>query len=798
MKVCIAEKPSVAKEIAFIIGAKTRHDGYFEGNGYQVTWTFGHLCSLKMPDDYKPEWKRWDMSLLPILPEKFETKVIANKGVKKQFGIVKKLFKKADVVINCGDAGQEGELIQRWVMNEAGYKGKVLRLWISSLTSEAIRQGFQNLKNASQYDNLYYAGSSRAIGDWLLGMNATRLYTLKFGGYKQMLSIGRVQTPTLAMLVERHYEILNFVPEPFWELTTVYREITFNYTKGRFTKKDDGAKLLQQTENHPFTITNIEKKNGKEYAPKLFDLTSLQVYCNQRFSYSADQTLKLVQKLYEEKIVTYPRVDTTFLPNDVYPKVAGILGKMQQYAPFTAPLLAQKIRKSSKVFNDKKVTDHHAIIPTGYEKRLAGAEFNVYDAIARRFIAVFYPDCEVAKTTVLGVSNEVPFKANGKIIKKEGWRVLFPKKANTNSKKEEEERVLPNFKVGETGPHEPQLVEKVTQPPKYYTEATLLRSMETAGKQVDDDELRDLMKENGIGRPSTRANIIETLFRRLYTVRNKKQILPTEMGVKLIDVIQNNLLKSAELTGQWEKKLREIEEGKYSPVQFINDMKSMVNDLTNEIKNTHGVAKIAAPITKIGKYPAKSSTKFGAVAVKKARAQKSSSTVNSKSTAKGKLIEMSCPKCYKGKLLKGSSAYGCSRYTESCDFRLPFSFMNKTISENQLSRLMKMGSTVNLKGFKKDGQTVEGKIRFTQDFQLQLEAKNSKLPTKISPKTKEKVPDKLPCPKCSQGQVLKGTAAYGCSRYAEGCDWRFTFDAVFKAAKGRPLSKELVWGILKK
>ncbi|MGK0363554.1 MAG: DNA topoisomerase-3 [Saprospiraceae bacterium] len=800
MKVCIAEKPSVAKEIAFILGAKSRHDGYFEGNGYQVTWTFGHLCELKAPDDYSDDWKKWQMHTLPMLPPKFETKVKKDKGVKKQFNTVKKLFKKAEVVINCGDAGQEGELIQRWVINEAGYKGKVLRLWISSLTSEAIREGFQNLKNASNYDNLYYAGFSRAIGDWLLGMNATRLYTLKYGGYKQVLSVGRVQTPTLAMLVARHYEITNFKPEPYWELHTAYRETNFQYIKGKLQKKEDGENLLQQVKDQPFTITKVEKKKGKEYAPKLFDLTSLQIHCNKRFSYSADNTLKIVQKLYEQKVVTYPRVDTTYLPNDVYPKIPGILGKMQQYSQYTQTLLGAKIRKSPKVFNDKKVTDHHAIIPTGMEKNLVGAEWNVYDAIARRFIGVFYPDCEVAKTVVLGESAAVVFKTNGKVILKEGWReVVFPNKGKktavtsdkeekSEKEKENEEKVLPDFKEGETGPHAPKLLEKMTQPPKYFTEATLLRAMETAGKQVDDDELRDLMKENGIGRPSTRANIIETLFRRKYTVRNRKQILPTETGISLIDIIKNDLVKSPELTGKWEKQLREIESGNYSAATFISEMKSMVSKVVEEVKQDRTSARFVSstPQTPYKKGGNKGGEKFGAKATRSAKEKK-------KVAANTPLTQQSCPKCYKGKLIKGNSAYGCTRYTEGCTFRLPFEFMGKKISENQLARLMAKGSTVNLKGFKESGQTKEGLLRFDKDYALRFEAKKGK----AAPQKTAQIPDVLTCPKCKKGKVLKGNSAYGCSRYTAGCDWRFDFSEVFAKAKGKTMTKGLVWDILR-
>ena len=818
MKVCIAEKPSVAKEIASIIGAKSRKDGYFEGNGYAVTWTFGHLCGLYSPDDYKPHWKKWSLDTLPMLPEKFETKVIKEKGIRKQFGIIRDLFKKADVVINCGDAGQEGELIQRWVLKEAKYNGPVQRLWISSLTNEAIRDGFQNLKPSKEFDPLYFAGSSRAIGDWLLGMNATRLYTLKYGGYKQVLSIGRVQTPTLAMLVERHLEIENFVSKPFWELQTKYRDVDFNYEEGRFEKIESGQELLEQCKDKPFKIVEVEEKDGNEYSPRLFDLTALQVNCNKRYGYSADQTLKLVQKLYEQKVVTYPRVDTTYLPNDVYPKIPGILSKMTNYSQFTQPLLGKTIRKTSKVFNDKKVTDHHAIIPTGVQKSLPANEQNVYDAIARRFIAAFYPDCVVSNTTVIGESNEVKFKATGKEILEEGWRVLFPKpkkKSNQNSQKEdskkkEEEKILPEFKVGENGPHDPKLVEKMTQPPKHFTEATLLRAMETAGKKVEDDELRELMKENGIGRPSTRAAIIETLFRRKYIQKRKKLVVATDLGIQLIDKIQNNLLKSAELTGQWEKQLRDIEAGKYFAKQFISDMKKMVTSLVEEVKVGPNSGKITAQVQKpfFNKKKMKSPR---APLTPKGEPPRSVPTVGGGSPlgvrgvrGNAKISGLACPKCFKGKLLKGKTAYGCSRYTEDCRFRLPFEFGEKKISEKQLLRLMRYGSTIQLKGFKQNGNKVNGRLKFDDDFVLILEektdskfySKKKKSFKKIAPQETQ-IPDKIPCPKCSEGHILKGKTAYGCSRWKEGCDFKFLFDEVRKQAKGQAITKALVWEILK-
>ncbi len=800
MKLCIAEKPSVAREIAFIIGAKSRRDGYYEGNGYCVSWTFGHLCGLKEPDDYRPEWKRWSLPDLPILPEKFDIKLIKAKGIKKQFGILKKLLKQAEVVINCGDAGQEGELIQRWVLAYAKYRGKVLRLWISSLTPEAIRDGFRNLLDASQFDNLYHAGRSRAIGDWLLGMNATRLYTLKYGGYKQVLSIGRVQTPTLAMLVERHKEIENFVPQTYWELQTLYREVAFNCEEGKFFKKEDGEVLLQKVEGKPFVILSFEKKKGREYPPSLFDLTSLQVHCNKRFAFSADQTLKIVQKLYEQKVVTYPRVDTTFLPNDIYPKVPGILSKMGQYSQFVQPILGKPIRKSKKVFNDTKVTDHHAIIPTGIEKSLPPNEQKVYDAIARRFIAAFYPDCIVANTAVIGEAEGVKFKATGKEILEEGWRVLFPKpdKSTTKKdtkekgqkgKKEEEDNILPTFTKGESGPHDPSLLEKQTKPPKTYTEATLLRAMETAGKKVDDEALRALMKANGIGRPSTRANIIETLFRRKYITRNKKQILPTPMGIQLIDTIKNELLKSAELTGMWEKQLRDIENGEYLADQFINQMKTMVDQLVKDVSADTSVNKIATPARGPKAYPKKD--------------RKSTKDKQVKEPGKDfDFGQLTCPKCYKGHLLKGKTAYGCSRWKESCDFRLPFAFMGKNIPIKQLQRLMKYGSTIQLKGFKQDGQSIGGRLRFTPTFTLELMEKKAPTPLKkAKPSTKPKTQTAdtkatMTCPKCGKGYIIKGHSAYGCSEWQQGCDFRFPFTTVREKANGQPLTRQLVEAIL--
>ncbi|WP_040249095.1 type IA DNA topoisomerase [Psychroserpens mesophilus] len=769
MKVCIAEKPSVAREIAQVLGANSKRDGYYEGNGYAVTYTFGHLCTLMEPNDYKPYWKSWDLNNLPMLPEKFKTKVVSNSGIQKQFNIVKSLFDKADVVINCGDAGQEGELIQRWVLDQASYKGKVQRLWISSLTTEAIKEGFEHLKNSEAYDNLYYAGFSRAIGDWLLGMNATRLYTVKHGGYKQVLSVGRVQTPTLAMVVNRFKEIENFQPQPYWELQTLYRDTLFAYEEGRFLNMEDGELLANKVKEHDFEIVSITKKKGKEYAPKLFDLTGLQVYCNTKFGFSADETLKIVQKLYEQKVVTYPRVDTTFLPSDIYPKVSGILQKLTNYSQLTQPLLGKKIKKSSKVFNDKKVTDHHAIIPTGIQINLQYNQQQVYDIIVKRFIAVFYPDCEVSNTTVIGKADDVNFKTTGKEILKEGWKVVFKfgKDTSTSSNTTDKD-ILPIFVKGEKGPHEPSFLEKQTKPPNQFTEASLLRAMETAGKHVDDDELRDLMKENGIGRPSTRANIIETLFKRQYIKRNKKQILPTVTGIALIDIIQNELLKSAELTGLWEKQLKDIEKGEYSASLFINNMKKMVDELVYEVRSETTRANISQ-----------------ATVVKQRK-------VKAKTTKAAGITSEVCPKCKTGNLLKGKSAYGCSQFKSGCDFVLPFKVFGKKISEKQCIRLLQKGSTVNMKGFDSEAGKTEGLLRFDDNFKLVLEPKKQALKASEI-KTKETVI----CPKCNKGEIIRGKTAYGCSNYKLGCDFKMSFESIRAKAQDRKLTKDLVYAILK-
>lgn len=606
MIVCIAEKPSVAREIAAVLGAAAKKNGYIEGNGYQVTWTFGHLCTLKEPQDYTPEWKPWALSSLPMIPKRFGIKLIDNESYRAQFEVIRTLMQNADEIINCGDAGQEGELIQRWVMLKAGAKCPVKRLWISSLTEDAIREGFRNLKDESQFERLYEAGLSRAIGDWLLGMNATRLYTLRFGANRQVLSIGRVQTPTLALIVRRQNEIDNFVPEQYWELKTVYRDMVFSAVKGRFSDREEGEAVLSKLGESEFSVTAVTLKKGKEAPPRLFDLTSLQVECNRKFSFSADDTLRLIQSLYEKKATTYPRVDTTFLSDDIYPKVPGILKGLEAYAELTAPLKSGKLPKSKKVFDNSKVTDHHAIIPTGVTVRVDGSaaasgialtpeESKVYDLVARRFIAAFYPDCENSTTTVSGKAADVEFKASGKQIVKPGWRVVFAGQENSGADRSEDGQddsgngILPEFKVGESGPHEPKLKETWTTPPKPYTEATLLRAMETAGKFVDNEELRDALKENGIGRPSTRAAIIETLFKRRYIRKERKSLYPTETGKELVGTIHEELLKSAELTGLWEKKLRMIEKGTYEARTFLDELKKMVGQIVIDVLSDNSV-----------------------------------------------------------------------------------------------------------------------------------------------------------------------------------------------------------------
>ena len=695
MIVCIAEKPSVAKDIARIIGANSARDGYMEGNGYQVTWTFGHLCELKEPDDYTPMWKRWSLSALPMIPQRFGIKLINDEGIKKQFSTIERLMQAADSIINCGDAGQEGELIQRWVMQKAQAKCPVKRLWISSMTDEAIKQGFAELKDQQEYQSLYLAGLSRAIGDWLLGMNATRLYTLKYGQNKQVLSIGRVQTPTLALIVNRQKEIDNFEPEPYWVLATIYRNTQFTAISGKFTSKEEGEKAFSTIAGKPFTVTDVSKKKGTEAPPHLYDLTSLQVDCNKKFAYSADITLKLIQSLYEKKFTTYPRVDTQYLTDDIYPKVPQILNgvsqakimSQQKYLPLVQQLAAsgKKLPKSKKVFDNSKVTDHHAIIPTGVPPTgLTDMEANVYDLIAKRFISVFYPDCKFSTTTVIGeVVNEdgdkpekIEFKVSGKEILEPGWREVYAKdvKANdeedsqdgntggdagngANKKENVEERTLPSFVKGESGDHTPTLTEKWTTPPKYYTEATLLRAMETAGKFVEDEELRAALKENGIGRPSSRAGIIETLFKRHYIRRQRKNLMATPTGIELIDTIHEELLKSCELTGIWEKKLRDIEHKTYDPGQFINELKEQINQIVNDV-----LADNSSRITTTTEEDLK----------KKEPKKKKTAPKPKKLPADDSIIGKVCPVCGQGTIIKGKTAYGCSNWKGGCKFRLPF------------------------------------------------------------------------------------------------------------------------------
>ena len=682
MIVCIAEKPSVARDIARIIGATSSHDGYMEGNGYQVTWTFGHLCTLKEPGDYTPAWKPWALTQLPMVPQRFGIKLIDDNGIKKQFATIERLMQAADGIVNCGDAGQEGELIQRWVMQKAQAKCPVKRLWISSMTDEAIREGFANLKDQNDYQPLYLAGLSRAIGDWLLGMNATRLYTLKYGQNRQVLSIGRVQTPTLALIVNRQKEIEDFKPEPYWVLATVYRDTTFTATKGKFTSKEEGEKAFATIEGKPFTVTKVEKKEGKEQPPQLYDLTSLQVDCNRKFGYSAEMTLNLIQALYEKKFTTYPRVDTQYLSDDIYPKCPQTLNGLYQttfggiapYAELIKPIGGKALKKSKRVFDTSKVTDHHAIIPTGViPQHLSDAEQKVFDLVARRFIGVFLPDCKFSTTTVLGeVTSEtsqthetssIEFKVTGKEILDPGWRIVLgkekPKAEDDDSQKQDdEERTLPTFVKGESGDHKPTLTEKWTTPPPYYNEASLLRAMETAGKFVEDETLRAAMKENGIGRPSSRASIIETLFKRHYIKRDRKRLIATPTGIELIDLIREELLKSCELTGIWEKKLRDIEHQKYDAMQFIEELKSQVAEIVQEVmadtSNRRVTVLTDAELKKV-KSPRKKEIP---------------------STQEGKGVSLEgavCPLCGQGHIIKGKTAYGCSRWKEGCTYRAPFS-----------------------------------------------------------------------------------------------------------------------------
>lgn len=701
MIVCIAEKPSVAKDIARILGATTSHNGYMEGNGFQVTWTFGHLCTLKEPNDYTENWKHWSLSALPMIPPRFGIKLIDDDGIKRQFSVIERLMQAADCIVNCGDAGQEGELIQRWVMQKAQAKCPVKRLWISSMTDEAIREGFNSLKDQSEYQPLYVAGLSRAIGDWLLGMNATRLYTLKYGQNRQVLSIGRVQTPTLALIVNRQKEIDSFEPEPYWVLSTIYRDTLFTATKGKFTTKEEGEQAFATIADKPFEVTGVSKKNGNEAPPRLFDLTSLQVECNRKFSYSAETTLNLIQSLYERKLTTYPRVDTQFLSDDIYPKCAGILTGMRGYEQYIQPLAGKKLPKSKRVFDTSKVTDHHAIIPTGVPaSALSDMERNVYDLIARRFIAVFYPDCKFSTTTVLGKVEDVEFKVSGKEILEPGWRTIYAQQqtstpqhlnpqpltsqpsSSEDDDKQDEERTLPTFVKGESGPHTPTLTEKWTTPPKYYTEATLLRAMETAGKFVDDETLRAALKENGIGRPSSRAGIIETLFKRHYIRRERKNLIATATGIELIDIIHEELLKSCELTGIWEKKLRDIEHKKYEAADFINELKQQVTEIVYDVLRDNSNRRVTITTDE----DLKKAKKKKAAAPKKAAAKSAatSSTASTKNAAASpqpatsepsaddSIIGTTCPVCGKGTIIKGKTAYGCSNWKNGCTYRVAF------------------------------------------------------------------------------------------------------------------------------
>lgn len=702
MIVCIAEKPSVAKDIARILGATTSHNGYMEGNGFQVTWTFGHLCTLKEPNDYTEHWKHWSLSALPMIPPRFGIKLIDDDGIKRQFSVIERLMQAADCIVNCGDAGQEGELIQRWVMQKAQAKCPVKRLWISSMTDEAIREGFNSLKDQSEYQPLYVAGLSRAIGDWLLGMNATRLYTLKYGQNRQVLSIGRVQTPTLALIVNRQKEIDSFVPEPYWVLSTIYRDTLFTATKGKFTTKEEGEQAFATIADKPFEVTGVSKKNGNEAPPRLFDLTSLQVECNRKFSYSAETTLNLIQSLYERKLTTYPRVDTQFLSDDIYPKCAGILTGMRGYEQYIQPLAGKKLPKSKRVFDTSKVTDHHAIIPTGVPaSALSDMERNVYDLIARRFIAVFYPDCKFSTTTVLGKVEDVEFKVSGKEILEPGWRTIYAQQptatqqqistsqpnnpqpsSSEDDDKQDEERTLPTFVKGESGPHTPTLTEKWTTPPKYYTEATLLRAMETAGKFVDDETLRAALKENGIGRPSSRAGIIETLFKRHYIRRERKNLIATATGIELIDIIHEELLKSCELTGIWEKKLRDIEHKKYEAADFINELKQQVTEIVYDVLRDNSNRRVTITTDEdLKKAKKKKTAAPKKAAAKSAATSSTASTKNaaaspqpatSEPSADDSIIGTTCPVCGKGTIIKGKTAYGCSNWKNGCTYRIAF------------------------------------------------------------------------------------------------------------------------------
>lgn len=684
MKVCITEKPSVARDIAAILGASVRRDGYYEGNGYQVTWTYGHLCELKEPADYTPLWKRWSLGSLPMLPERFGIKVIDQESIRRQFAVIESLVAGATEVINCGDAGQEGELIQRWVMQKASTGCRVYRLWISSLTDDAIRQGFEHLRPQADFDNLYYAGLSRAIGDWILGMNATRLYSLKYSEPGKVLSVGRVQTPTLALIVQRQHEIDNFKPEDYWELKTLYREVTFSAASGRFRSEADVMAAVERIRPLPLRITAVNQKKGKESPPRLFDLTSLQVECNKRWGWSAEESLRLIQSLYEKKVTTYPRVDTTFLSEDIHPKVPEILRQMTPYAKLAGPVLAKPVPKLKRIFDNSKVTDHHAIIPTGQSPAgLVGNERQMYHLIALRFIAAFYPDCLYSQTNVEAEAADVKFKATGKVIDSPGWRaVLTPNKSDSGKadkadESESNDRVLPPFAVGESGPHEPSAVKKQTQPPKPYTEGTLLRAMETAGKTVEDEELRDALKENGIGRPSTRAAIIETLFKRGYIRRERKSIAATEAGKELIATINEELLKSAKLTGLWEAKLRRIERGTYSASDFIGELKQLISEIVINVLSDNSRRKIEVSQDSRGVQPSTEKKEETGTAPRKRR------------PAVRRLEDIVCPVCGQGHVIKGHTAYGCSRYASGCTLRLSFEEYPADLTPARLNNAIK-------------------------------------------------------------------------------------------------------------
>jgi DNA topoisomerase-3 len=764
MKVCIAEKPSVAKEIADVLGAKTRRDGFYEGNGYQVTWTFGHLCTLKEPHEYAPEWKSWRLELLPMIPPRFGIKLIDDKGYEKQFHTIERLMQSADEVINCGDAGQEGELIQRWVMQKAGVKCPVYRLWISSLTDEAIREGFRHLQPQADFNKLYEAGLSRAIGDWLLGMNATRLYTLRYGRDKQVLSIGRVQTPTLALIVRRQLEIDNFVPQQYWELKTLYREVTFNAAKGRFATVEEGTQFLANVEGYPFTVTDVTKKSGRESSPRLFDLTSLQVECNKKFGFSADDTLRVIQSLYEKKMTTYPRVDTTFLSEDIYPKCPAIMQALRGYQQLTAGLPA-RLPKSKKVFDNAKVTDHHAIIPTNVPAAgLTEMEWKVYDLVARRFIAVFYPDCLVSLTTVMGEVNKIEFKATGKQILDPGWRVVYGKERPDEHEKEgEEERTLPDFVRGESGPHTPSLLEKWTQPPKPYTEATLLRAMETAGKLVDDEELRDALKENGIGRPSTRAAIIETLFRRRYIRKERKNLIATQTGIDLIGIIQEELLKSAELTGIWENKLRRIERNEYQAAEFLGELKQMVAQIVWNVKNDRSSRMVTVtadvPVKKV----------IEAKAARKAPAAQAKPDYGSALNA---ALASQAPDPAPGEAgAKRKRRSAKSNADGSTDAPKKRASKKKQAAEEP-TIFVQQGATGS-----PTSSTPPAPNAPTPPIAPTAPVSSATQTSSTAPQQSAPLPPGIPtiCPLCGKGRIIRGHTAYGCSEWRSGCNFRIPF-----------------------